>query len=139
MPIRLLKRYTIQKNKKECINMEEKNKKNTSLGLEENIEGSLCYSLGLITGILLLFIEKESQFVRFHAIQSTSVFLPLFLIQVLTFFWFTFESLIVSPFIVLLEAILWVFLMYKAFKGERYKLPVFGDFSERMLKNLSSK
>ncbi len=118
--------------------MEEKIKKNTSLGLEENIEGALCYSLGLITGILLLLVEKESQFVRFHAIQSTSVFLPLFLIQILAFFWFTFESLIVSPVIVLLEAILWVFLMYKAFKGERYKLPVFGDFSERLLKNMSS-
>ncbi|VVB92297.1 Uncharacterised protein [uncultured archaeon] len=117
--------------------MEEKNKKTTTLGLDENIEGALCYSLGLITGILLLFIEKQSQFVKFHAIQSTSVFLPLFLIQLFTFFSFTFASLILSPVIVLLEAILWVFLMYKAFKGERYKLPVFGDFSERLLSNLS--
>ncbi len=119
--------------------MEEKNKKTTTLGLEENIEGALCYSLGLITGILLLLIEKQSQFVRFHAIQSTSVFLPLFLIQVLTFISFTFASLIVSPIVVIIEAILWVLLMYKAFKGERYKLPVFGGFSERLLSNLSVK
>lgn len=117
--------------------MEENIKKNTTLGLKENVEGSLCYSLGLITGILFLFIEKESQFVRFHAMQSTSVFLPLFVIQILTFISFPFASLILEPIIVLLEAILWVFLMYKAFKGERYKLPVFGDFSERLLSTLT--
>ncbi len=117
--------------------MEEKNKKTTTLGLEENIEGALCYSLGLITGILLLLVEKQNQFVRFHAIQSTSVFLPLFLIQIFTFISFTFASLILSPIIVLLEAILWILLMYKAYKGERYKLPIFGDFSERLLSNLS--
>ncbi len=117
--------------------MEEKNKKTTTLGLEENIEGALCYSLGLITGILFLLVERESQFVRFHAIQSTSVFLPLFLIQIFTFFSFTFASLILSPIIVFLEAVLWVFLMYKSFQGEMYKLPLFGNFSERLLGNLS--
>ncbi len=117
--------------------MEENVKKTTILGLDENIEGALCYSLGLITGILLLFLEKQNQFVRFHAIQSTAVFLPLFLIQILTFISFTFASLMLSPIIVLLEAILWIFLMFKAFKGERYKLPMFGDFSERLLGNLS--
>ena len=117
--------------------MEEKNKKTTTLGLEENIEGALCYSLGLITGILLLLIEKQSQFVRFHAIQSTSVFLPLFLIQILALISYTFVSLMLLPIIVFVEVILWVFLMYKAFKGERYKLPIFGDFSERLLSNLS--
>ena len=117
--------------------MEENNKKTSTLGLEENIEGALCYSLGLITGILFLLVEKQNQFVRFHAIQSTSVFLPLFLIQMVTFIVFTFASLILLPIIVLLEVILWVFLMYKALKGERYKLPVFGDFSERLLRNLS--
>jgi uncharacterized membrane protein len=117
--------------------MEEISNKTTTLGLKENTEGALCYSLGLITGILLLLIEKQSQFVRFHAIQSTSVFLPLFLIQILTFVSLTFASLILSPIIVLLEAILWIFLMYKAYRGERYKLPIFGDFSERLLSNLS--
>ncbi len=118
--------------------MEEKNNKTTTLGLEENIEGVLCYSLGLITGILFLLAEKQNQFVRFHAIQSTSVFLPLFLIQVLTFISFTFVSLILSPIIVFLEAVLWIFLMNKAYKGEKYKLPVFGDFSEKLLGNLSA-
>ena len=113
-------------------NMEDKSKKTTTLGLDENIEGALCYSLGLITGIILLLIEKESKFVRFHAIQSTSVFLPLFLIQMFTFVLFTFASLIVSPIIVIIEIILWILLMYRAFKGERYKLPMFGNFAESL-------
>ncbi len=36
----------------------------TSTGLQQNIAGLLCYVLGWITGIILLPIEKDKQFVR---------------------------------------------------------------------------
>ena len=59
---------------------EDKISEDTSLGLSENIEGALCYSFGFVTGIIFLFLEDENKFVKFHAIQSTIVFLPLFII-----------------------------------------------------------
>jgi uncharacterized membrane protein len=39
----------------------------TKLGVSENIAGLLAYILGWISGIILLVIEKENKFVRFHA------------------------------------------------------------------------
>lgn len=46
--------------------MEEK----TESGMTPNVSGALCYLLGLITGIIFLFIEKENKFIRYHAFQS---------------------------------------------------------------------
>ena len=39
-----------------------------SLGLDENW-GALCY-FGLLIGIVFFVLEKDSEFVRFHAMQS---------------------------------------------------------------------
>jgi len=49
----------------------------TSLDLDENMAGLLCYIGGWITGIIFLVLEKENKFVRFHALQSLLTFLPL--------------------------------------------------------------
>ena len=47
----------------------------SSTGLDPNLAAALAYLLGFLTGILFLVIEKDSKFVRFHALQSTMVFL----------------------------------------------------------------
>ena len=36
-------------------------KNKTALGIDENIEGLLCYVLGWITGIVFLVLEKENK------------------------------------------------------------------------------
>lgn len=106
--------------------MEEKEKSST--GLDENVAGFLCYLFGFITGIVFLVVEKKSNFVRFHAMQSTITFLSLFVI-----------SFIVGmiPIIGLLAyllwilgLILWLLLMVKALQGERYSLPIVGKMAE---------
>jgi len=108
----------------------EKNK--TALGIDENIEGLLCYILGFITGILFLVLEKENRFVRFHAMQSIATFLPLFVISMVLGF-IPIIGWVISPLIGLVGLILWLLLMYKAFKGEKYKLPIAGDFAEQQI------
>lgn len=111
-------------------------KKKTSLGLEENVEGALCYLLGFITGIIFLILEKDNKFIRFHAMQSILVFLPLW---VLAFFigWFIWFLWMITPFIWLLSLALWLILMLKAFQGEMYKLPIIGDAAEKLLSEVS--
>ncbi|MEM0202685.1 MAG: DUF4870 domain-containing protein [Archaeoglobaceae archaeon] len=112
----------------------------TSLGLKENVEGLLCYLVTFITGIVFLLIEKESRFVRFHAMQSTVTFLSLFILQwILGFLAIT--IFILAPFFGLLSLlinlvilILWIVGMVKAYQGEMYKFPIFGDIAENMLK-----
>lgn len=113
----------------------------TSLGLQENIAGLLTYSLGWITGIVFLLIEKENKFVRFHAMQSIIVFLPIFILNitssVLTFAipFFGFISLLLIP-VNIIATILWVVLMIKAFQGELFKLPKIGEIAEQQLAKL---
>lgn len=112
----------------------EKNK--TSLGLEENVEGALCYVLGFITGIVFLILEKDSKFIRFHAMQSILVFLPLWVIAIFIG-WVVWFLWIITPFIWLLSLILWLILVLKAFQGELYKLPIVGDMAEKLLSEMS--
>lgn len=104
--------------------------KNTAMGIGENIEGLLCYVLVFITGIVFLILEKENKFVRFHAMQSIATFLPLFIIAVVVG-WIPFLGWMVAALIGLLELVLWLLLMFKAYKGEKYKLPIAGDFAEK--------
>ncbi len=106
--------------------------KKTALGIGENVEGLLCYVLWFITGILFLVLEKENKFVRFHAMQSTATFIVLFVISMVLGF-IPFIGWVLSPLIGLLSLILWLLLMYKAYMGEKYKLPVVGDFAEKQI------
>ena len=107
-------------------------KSKTALGVDENIEGLLCYVLGFITGILFLVLEKENRFVRFHAMQSIVTFLLLFIISIVLGF-IPIIGLVISPLIALVGLILWLLLMFKAYKGEKYKLPIAGDFAEQQI------
>lgn len=106
--------------------MEEKEKSST--GLDENVAGFLCYLFGFITGIVFLVVEKKSSFVKFHAMQSTITFLSLFVISIILG-WIPIIGLLVYP-IWVLSLILWLILMIKALRGERYSLPIVGKMAE---------
>ncbi len=99
----------------------------SSTGLKANIAGLLCYLFTWITGIVFLVIEKKSQFVRFHAAQSIVVFGAFSILGFILNFipYIRFLSAIVG----LLGFALWVVLMYKAYQGETYKLPIAGDIA----------
>jgi uncharacterized membrane protein len=106
--------------------MAEKGKSST--GLDENVAGFLCYLFGFITGIVFLVAEKESRFVKFHAMQSTITFLSLFAISMILG-WIPIIGLLVYP-LWILTLILWLLLMIKALRGERYSLPIVGKMAE---------
>jgi uncharacterized membrane protein len=103
-------------------------KEESSTGLDENVAGFLCYLLGFITGIFFLVVEKRSSFVKFHARQSTITFLSLFVISTLLGR-IPIVGLLVFP-IWILSLILWLILMIKAVRGERYSLPIIGKWIE---------
>jgi uncharacterized membrane protein len=106
--------------------MEEKGRSST--GLDENVAGFFCYLFGFITGIVFLVVEKESRFVKFHAMQSTITFLSLFVISIILG-WIPIIGLLVYP-LWILSLILWLLLMIKALRGERYSLPIVGKMAE---------
>lgn len=94
---------------------------------------ALSYALGWITGIAFLLTERTDPFVRFHAMQSTIVFATLSVACVLLQS-IPFLGLLLAVFIVIpLSAVLWLILMYKAYRGERFKLPFVGDIADQRI------
>jgi uncharacterized membrane protein len=112
--------------------------------MTSNVAGLLCYILGFITGIIFLVIEpyKNDKFVRFHAFQS------IFFNVALIVFWIAymivasilgFVSLgllamvmgLVGLLISLAVLVYWIFLMYKAYNNEIYKIPFIGDLAAK--------
>lgn len=102
----------------------------TASGFDENVAGALCYALGFVTGIVFLMKEPTNRFVRFHAWQSTITFITLsvacVLLQSIPILGMLMAVFLVIP----LSAVLWLILMFKAYQGERFKLPVIGDMAE---------
>jgi uncharacterized membrane protein len=115
----------------------------TSTGLQPNVAGLLAYLAGVITGIVFLVIEKENKFVRFHAMQSILVWVSLVIVSIVASIvgailghipyvgWII--SMLVWLLITVLWLGLWLFLMYKAYQGQLYKLPVIGDIAEKQI------
>jgi uncharacterized membrane protein len=108
-------------------------------GLTPNVAGALAYLVGAITGILFLVIEpfKADRFVRFHAFQS--IFFNLVWIA----FWivwmivglmlgaishglFFIIQLPINLLITVGGFCLWAYLMYSAYQGKTFQLPVIG-------------
>jgi len=100
------------------------------MGLDESVAGLLCYIVGWITGIVFLVLEKENKFVRFHALQSLLTFLPLSVLAWLLG-WIPFVGWVLAALVWILTVILWLILMFKAYRGEKYKLPLVGDIAEK--------
>jgi uncharacterized membrane protein len=111
----------------------------TSLGLEENFEAMLCYVFFWVSGLFFYFVEDKNKFIRFHAMQSILVFLPLMILAWI--FGGFFGVVDYGPALVVLSWISWIFwlmvlvmwlvLMVKAFQMQRYKLPIVGDIAEK--------
>ena len=108
----------------------------SSVGLDTNVAGLLCYTLGWITGLIFFLLGKEDKFVRFHALQSIITF------GAFTVLWIVFSILtdigyvgtlfrVLNILSGILAFVLWIVLMVKAYQGERYKLPVAGDIAEK--------
>lgn len=103
---------------------------NSGTGLSKNTAGALAYVLGPITGIIFLVLEKDP-FVRFHAMQSIVVFVGLMALQ-----WamgLTLILLPIVPLIGLVGFVLWLLLIYKAWQGEQWSVPVFGQLAKQLI------
>ncbi|OQA58164.1 MAG: Chloroplast import component protein (Tic20) [Candidatus Omnitrophica bacterium ADurb.Bin277] len=106
--------------------------KKTILGVTENLEALLCYAVGWVTGLIFLLLEKENEYVRFHALQSLVTFGALHAAS-FVFMFIPILGWIVAFCANILGFVIWIVLMVKAYQGERYKLPVAGDFVEQHL------
>ena len=110
--------------------MEDRGK--TSVGVQANLAALFCYLpyIGIIAAILFVILEKESKYVRFHAIQSIIV----------SGFFIILSSVLgmipvigwgLLPIVGIVGIILWIILMVKSYQGEYFKVPIAGDIAEK--------
>jgi uncharacterized membrane protein len=102
----------------------------STTGLDANLGAMLAYAgFFLFSGLLFLAIEKKDRFVRFHALQSVLVAITL---AVLYAFLGVVPLLhLLTPVVWMGSVVLWLLLMLKAYRGERYKLPLVGEIAAR--------
>lgn len=105
--------------------------------LKPNIAALLCYPLSIVTGVIFLVLApyNRDRFVRFHAYQSIFFFVALFLLNIvlgvlgIVLPWPTEQMLYGMLRLLGLGGSIW--LMYQAYQGQMFKLPVMGDWAER--------
>ncbi len=110
-------------------------------GLAPNIASLLCYICAPITSIIFLLIEKENQDVKFHAWQSLIFGVAYIAIVIALEILAGIMGLIASvlgiiigffiPLVMLAAFVLWVVCLVKAYQGERWRIPVIGDFAAK--------
>ena len=106
-------------------------------GLAPNIAAALAYLFGIISGVIFFVIEKNNPFVRFHAMQSilvSAVFIALSIafsiISVFPVIGWLF-AILGHLVLGLVGLILWLLLMFKAFSGEEWEVPIIGKYARQ--------
>jgi uncharacterized membrane protein len=110
-------------------------------GIAENVAALLCYvpGVGWLIALVLFLIDKR-KFVKFHAMQALALYVALVVcyialgifLGVLHIIHLFFFGALLYPLLGLGSFVLLIFMMYKAYLNESYKLPVVGDFAEGM-------
>jgi uncharacterized membrane protein len=102
-------------------------------GLPKNTAAALSYVLGPVTGVVFLLLEKDP-YVKFHAMQSIVVFASLFVLQ-----WILVLTIILAPLsslLIIIGFVLWLMLIYKAWKGEEWEVPFLGKYARKFVKKV---
>src|SRR4029453_9224462 len=115
----------------------------SSTGLDANIAGALSYFFGLLSGAVFFAIETDSRFVKFHAMQSMLASVAAIVIWIV--YMVLASILVYIPVLGWLVMLLlwaglalgmlgvWVYSIFKAFQGERFKLPYIGEVAEKQV------
>jgi uncharacterized membrane protein len=111
--------------------------------MPNNTVGALCYLFGLITGIIFLVLEpyNRDKLVRFHAFQSIfmtgAVFVAHIVLTILALLMAT-VTFLLSSLIAMLHLLvslafflLWLYMMWKTYSGEKVVLPIIGPLAEK--------
>ena len=120
----------------------------SAIGLDGNLTAAIGYPIGIIA-LILIFIEKDNKFVRFHAIQSllwgllmTIVVIAIAIVGTVvalaagaasgTLGWIV-GAVVVLLYIAWLIAALGglIYAAVKAYGNNLFKLPVVGNFAEK--------
>ena len=120
----------------------------SALGLDGNVTALIGYIIGIIA-LVLIFIEKDNKFVRFHALQSLLWWIGYWVILFVVCILLAIVGVVLSMISTSLGGIVWalisllafvawlpllagvIYAAYKAYSGEMTKLPIVGNLAEK--------
>jgi uncharacterized membrane protein len=114
---------------------------------------ALISYLGLcFTGIVIFFFGRKNRFIQFHAAQSVVVFTPIVVVYwVLQFLGGFLGHLpllglllgpifgLVAGIVFFIGVILWLFLMWQAYRGSTFRLPIAANYADALIARFSRK
>ncbi len=114
----------------------------TSTGVDPRLSALLCYTAWWVSGLIFLIIEQRNRTVRFHAAQSLVLFgglsamiaiLSVFSIGMLVVSSSAFQAARLFVYFVWMAAVgIWLWLMYRTFRGETWRVPFVGDLAAKI-------
>lgn len=119
----------------------------SALGLDGNITALIGYIIGIVA-LILIFIEKDNKFVRFHAFQSvlyTVGFVVVYIVAMILITIITVMLGAMSDILGLIGSLLYLLLLVvwlawlvglimaavKSYGGNMWKLPIVGNLAEK--------
>lgn len=106
-------------------------------GISDNMAGALAY-VTIIPAILFLVIApyNTNRFVRFHSFQSIFFHVVWFALWIVLGIFghlpiLGWASLLLWPLIGLAGFVLWLILVFKAYQGQKWQLPMIGELAEK--------
>ena len=114
----------------------------TARGISANLAGALCYLAGFVSAVLFLALDpyRHDRFVRFHAFQSIFfsvawIVLSIALRMLESLLPWTLARLVamLSMFVSLALFCVALWLMYRTYNKELFKLPILGDLAEKQV------
>ncbi len=109
----------------------------TPLAPGERAAAAVAY-LTIVAGTVILFLPafRKNRFVRFHAWQSVLLWAVFLVLSAVALRLSDVAAAMVFLLFGILAALamlfLWIVLTLKAWQGERFELPLFGDLAERL-------
>jgi uncharacterized membrane protein len=121
----------------------------SAIGLDANLAAALGYPIGIL-GLVNFFMDKDNKFVKFHGIQSVLYSVAIGVLFTVIAIVFSILGIVlsqVSGALAALFSILWIliflafmliwfggllFFAYKSYQGQTFKVPVVGNFAEKI-------
>ncbi len=98
----------------------------------------LAYALAGFSGVILLVLRREDRFVQFHALQSIGATVVAFFIAALLWL-LSYFPLLGFLYAILLRLfqvvlfILWIYVLWQAWRGRWFRIPKIGEWAERQV------
>ena len=115
----------------------------SSTGLSPRVAAALAYAGWWVTGAIFWFVERRDEFVRFHAAQAIAAFGVIAALVVgfcalaaasLSFLPAAFMPFLWAAGLTWIAGLaLWVVAMWRAGRGERWRIPLASELADRMM------